>query len=192
LSRPWILAFLVLSVYALVLGLVLLGVMRRLRPLLGSEGPLAKQEVLDGLPLGMSLPPLALGAAEGEAFSLATLAGEPFLLLLLMPGCGPCRSLVEDLVQHEGELAAQILAIVEGSGGSDRFPLPADIRVFHEDDGAASRELQVNTFPFAFAVDESFTIVGRNTVSLDELKKLDETLTRRTAEPALLQVSPNR
>ena len=176
-TGPWIAAFSALAALVVVLGLVLLGLVRRIAEVLEeAESRLRSQpQIMDlgGLAPGTRVPPFDLSDAQGAIVSFAELGGEPFIAAILSPGCAPCKTLAEELGgAGDADLGASLVVITEDSAEGRALPLPSGLRVLYQRDEAASHALETKAYPFAFALDGDLTVIAKDTASMETLRQL--------------------
>lgn len=127
-SDVWLVSYVALWVLFLVVAVVLLSVLRNLGTVyeaMQQPHPAPSEPIK--LTAGEPLPDLVLEDLSGEGVSLATFRGQRSAFMVISPGCGPCRNLLEALaapahssIDHFS--AAQRVVISTGSG-----PTTADL-----------------------------------------------------------------
>lgn len=135
---------------------------------LPTERPLSESRIKrDGIPAGTVAPTFALEDVSGKEVSLADYAGRRVLLVFSDPHCGPCNSLIPQLVRAHEQDTAEALAIVMVSRGS-----PAENRTKIAEHGisfpvliqpgwSVSREYGIFATPSAFLIRED-GVIGKN------------------------------
>jgi hypothetical protein len=132
-TAPWIALQVALSVLVLVIAVVLLGLLRRILPVLEAAGHAAshRHEQAGGLAPGTRLPNFEVVTREGEVVHAADLRGRAAVVLLVSAGCHPCDALIAELTASGGDgLAVPLLVIDDADAtvpGPTRTPpaLPA-------------------------------------------------------------------
>lgn len=190
-TGPWIAAFAVLAGCVILLGLIVLGLMRRILPALEaaeSRVPVPF-ELLDGLAPGAVFPPIDMTDEAGRAVAVTELAGAPFVLALLTRDCEPCRRLADWMREVDpSHLGVPVVVLATDEPGRDGLSLPDWIRVLYSADHSLPSALHVNTYPFAFAIDANLSVVRASGASADIVGELAETL-RKGGDRALDQES---
>jgi thiol-disulfide isomerase/thioredoxin len=116
-------------------------------------------------------PDLALPKADGSAWRLSTLSGQPVLLNFWASWCEPCRVEMPSLERlargHEAQ-GLQVVAVNyrEGDDSVQRFVESTGLHlpVLVDRDGTAAKALGVRAFPSTVAIDREgrarFTVLG--------------------------------
>lgn len=177
-SLPWMVVVGTLWVVVLVLAVLVLGILKRIAPLLVQAENLVRERQEepggDGLPLGAQVPDFELVDAGGEIVRPGPSLPLPAVFLFVQQGCEPCEDLVAALGEHAGSFAGARLYII-ASGSSDEYDAlhVRGLSVFGQSDGEAWKAFDNNEFPNAFAVNEDRVVVGKMTMdSVSELEKL--------------------
>lgn len=175
-SGAWIAAFLALWAVVLLLGLLVLGLLRRIGPVLERAEFVASSAVGPGigLPLGTTVPDFELSLANGEAISAADLRGRPYVLLFVSSGCAPCRGLAAEIRTREGPAPLADLIVVAAESDADAALTDAPYATLAFQSGrAVSDAFGTSATPHAFAVDTSGTVVASSFPNtLDHLEAL--------------------
>jgi len=160
-SVGWAVAIVVLWLAVVTLAVVLLGVLRQVTSALDR---LARQPATpmqaSGPAVGSTLPDFTAHDAHGEMVDAAQLREQSSVLLFLSPGCGPCRTLAEELTRSDPAQLAGFLTVVTEPGGVDELQLPAWLRV-----AVLPEDTQVELFgipgrPFVIAADQDWSVRG--------------------------------
>jgi AhpC/TSA family len=161
-SGLWIAALVSLWLIVAVLALLVLGLLRRIAPILErTEAAVHSPTSAPGLPPGNSLPAFDLTTADGKTMAAASLLGQPFVLFLVRSGCAPCRKLAEDVREADFELPVELLVVADdGDGEADIGEWPSPATLVYQRDHEVSRALATFATPHAFAVDAYGTIVA--------------------------------
>jgi len=177
-SGPWIVAVGALWIVVLVLAVLVLGILRRIAPLLiRAESILSQgqdEQRTDGLSVGAQVPGFELIDAEGEAVRPGQSLPLPAVFLFVQQGCEPCQDLVAALGEHAESFAGKRLCIIAYGTPDEYDALRArGFSVFGQSEGQALRAFDNNEFPNAFAVDQDSKVVGKMTIdSVAELERL--------------------
>jgi hypothetical protein len=177
-SGPWIAAWLALSTLVVITTFLVLGLLRRVSPLLEQAESALRSAgsgpgPLQGLPIGTELPQFEARDVRGSVITDADLAGTPAVVLFIDPGCGPCERLMAELRSGwAGEQGAR-LWVVTGNGHERELDLSGKATVLLQSDERVSRAFQTSITPHAFAIGIDGTIVNRDIPdSTDALVKL--------------------
>jgi hypothetical protein len=149
----WAIAVISLWVVVVALAIVLLGILRQVIPALErATAMLSTAAGTDSIVLGPGVGtqlPLALLSEIGAE---ATDHGRS-VLLFMTPGCGPCKSLAEEMNRTDlSGMAAQLLIITSPDGRAE-LGIPIDVPIVPEREREISEPFSVSATPFAIAVD---------------------------------------
>jgi hypothetical protein len=167
-----------LWIVVLVLAVLVLGILRRIIPLLTRAESILSQgqdeQGTDGLPIGEQVPEFELIDAEGEVVRPGQSLPLPAVFLFVQQGCEPCQDLVAALSERAESFAGTRLCIIAAGEPDDYNALRArGLFVFGQSEGQALRAFDNNEFPNAFAVDQDAKIVGKMTMdSVADLERL--------------------
>lgn len=164
-TAPWIVAFAGLGVTVLVLGVAVVGLLRkstatleRLSLRLAEWRP----EDMGGLPPGTTVPNFLVSDRNGRRQFAADVLRGPCLMLLLETGCEPCDGLVRDLWTTGWSSTVPLVAIVQALDPWDAPQLPSSIAVRSLPDLAGALGLQSVATPQAFALDRARRVRAKN------------------------------
>lgn len=168
-SGPWIVAFVVLWVLVLVLAVVVLGLLRRVAPLLAQteeilkSGRLGGDLAVGGLQAGEEVPSFEVVDRDGGRARFGEELSLPGVFLFLENGCPPCEALAGELGERAGSLAGVPLYVFpdKDSGDEEKFVALGEtgLRVLKQQDGQASEAFQQKASPQAFAVSKEERVV---------------------------------
>lgn len=161
-STPWIVAVLILWGLTVVLAVTVLGVLRRIGPVLErTETLLATgRPAVGGAPPGTTVPPFEVKDENGALVASSEIFSSPALVLFMSSICEPCRSLAADMSGFEGQVEGVPLFIVmEDSEEARRFPLPRSAAVLYQADQSASKAFQNISTPQVFLVEEGGIVI---------------------------------
>jgi hypothetical protein len=186
-TGPWIAAFVALWLLVLVLAFLLLGVLRRILPVLeeaerhGHGGPLG----LGGLPAGTPLPDFEVETEAGDPLRAGDLRNRQAVWLLASAGCAPCEALAAELRQAgEPALDVPLVAVSDASEPGRTLGFPAWVTRLYQRGGAAADALRTDATPHAVAVDGHGVVVATITPNtLDDLRALARRLTEGGGTP---------
>ena len=175
-TTPWMIAFGLLTVLVLGLGLTVVGLLRRTADLLErAEAALrttsasASTESMFGVPVGSHVRPFFVTDRDGRTVSSAELLDQPgpVAVLLMEPGCGACENLAEQLGTDGWDASSDgaLLAVLPNTEESRSF-VPADITVGYQDDGNVALALDSNVSPHVLVLDRDGRVLA-NDVPLD-------------------------
>ncbi|HXG77237.1 MAG TPA: redoxin domain-containing protein [Gaiellaceae bacterium] len=163
-SGPWIAAFAALWGLVIVIGLVVLGTLRRLTGLLerAEESLRAAATIsLGGLWPGTTVPPFASETVEGDSFGASDLDGDQWIVLFLSSACQACEPLVEDLKSAAvPDLGSRLVVVAEDAGWARELARARSVSVLVDEDGAIARMFDIRVVPQAFVIDEARTVLA--------------------------------
>jgi thiol-disulfide isomerase/thioredoxin len=183
-TTPWIVALLSLWAIVLLIGLVLVGLMRRTSGVLDeAESRLREvhhERLPGGLAPGTSVPPIELKNASGSSFSLAWLHGRPSIILFMATDCPPCESLLAELSRSDFDsVGVGLFVIVEDSPEGRSLRLSDKATCLYQSDHEAFRAFRTSVTPHAFAIDAAGRITETMVPnSLNDLQRLASELRR--------------
>jgi hypothetical protein len=179
----WAILVIALWVVVVALAATVIGLLRRLMPLLqqaGSEPAAGPVALFGGPPTGSQIPHFTARTPDGDPADERQLLGSPTVIVFMSASCGPCRQLAEKISNADLNGLLEQLVVVTDPAGRDDLALPAGLRLLLEPGHEVSRAFAVNGFPFAVAVDGDGTVRDKLPVStVDQLA----ILARGTREP---------
>jgi hypothetical protein len=159
----WIAAFVALWLVVILLGLVQLGTLRRVAPLLDrAEATLreAARATLRGLRPGESVPAFAADVFDGGTFTESDLRGSTTIVLFLNTGCRSCELLAADIEAGRiPDLGAPLVVVADESGEAARFAAGGQAHVLLQKNGSLARVFESDRTPHAFVIDETGRVV---------------------------------
>jgi hypothetical protein len=178
-SLPWAVAFVALWALVVVLAVVVLGLLRRVAPILAqAEQALGRSAAgLDpgGLPPGEEVPPFEVLDGAGERLRPGDSLPLPAVFLFVEGGCGPCQSLMAEIQERAPAFAGTRLYVVPADPENGKYDAlrGRGITVLKQEGGQVSAAFRQTAFPHAFAVDGDRR-VARSEIpgSVDQLKDL--------------------
>ena len=192
-SWPWVTAFVILWFLVLTMVFILIGLIKRLVPILSrAEHLLEHSDVpleAGGLDVGEQVPPFGLSENGDETLRVGDTLSLPAVFLFIDNGCEPCRRLRSALIEEAGGLAGSRLYIVSSNGSpkDNAYDLlrARGLRVFGQRDDEASRAFRQNAVPQAFAVDgERRVVESLITDSVNDLRSLLQAASAGTVKNA--------
>lgn len=167
-TPAWVAAFSSLSLLVVVIGLAVLGLLRRFDSLLGSSpanpaADLGFGHTPGGLDPGAIVPEFVAFDLDGLAVDVKNIQREEGILLLLRAGCGPCSALIRAIVAAENdELRRRVIAVVSTVEEIDALYLrESGLRMVIQDGNSVFAALETTATPFAFAIGETGHITGK-------------------------------
>jgi peroxiredoxin len=161
-TPPWIAAFLTLWVVVSLLALLMLGVLRRVTPVLEqAESRLADLRAHpSGLHPGTTVPSFSVSTLNGGTFSNADLFGSTTIVLFLGSACPACERFVRDLRHGDvPDLGARLVAVAESAEEAEEFAA-ARARVVIQEAQSLSLLFESDRFPHVFVVDAEARVVA--------------------------------
>lgn len=180
-SIGWIALVVVLWIVVLLLAAVVVGVLRRVTPLLESKGDppsqLPSRLMPQGLPIGSRLPAFNARTLNGEPFSADELLGSTAVVLLLDGNCPTCRMLEDDMHRSGVVNVSNHLIIVVGDESEARRLTGIEATILLQSDDAVRRAFASNATPHAFAISaEGFVVANDTPNTVAGLRRLAEQL----------------
>jgi hypothetical protein len=172
-TAPWIAAFASLWLFVVLLGLGVVGVMRRI------AGVLERAEHLlstgfEGASLLTAIPPFDVVDDAGRRVASEELIRGTTIVVFMDAGCRPCRALATELDGSKiDRLPLIVIAGDEGLG--EAFGLPPDVPVFRQRAGEVSKLFRSVVTPHAFVIDEARVVLDRGIPqSVADLERMAE------------------
>ncbi len=170
-TTGWIIAYALLALTVVFLTLVVIGILRRVAPLLDQRAGNQGLE-LGGLRVLATVPSIELVDRDGGDVRFPDGLSETVIVLLLESSCAPCRTLVEALTRVDGEVGGlPVVALLDDSSAARAFPLPPTVDFLY-----GRRDLIANAFataatPYAFAVAAGGVVLEKRVPrDLDDLR----------------------
>lgn len=176
-SGLWVVAFMMLWLLVIVLSVIVLGLLRRVAPLLVQLDYSLRRFGPDlevrGLSAGEKVPTFEILDNKGKRVRLGDSLLLPAVFLFVDSGCEPCQQLTKELEEQASVfIGTRLYVVAENSSGYERLQ-NRGLTVLEQDRGQASIAFQQTAFPQAFAVDGERQIVASAvTDSLDDIKRL--------------------
>ena len=121
-----------------------------------------------GLTPGTRAPAFTLPDITGTDLSLHVYAGRKVLLVFTQAGCGPCDSIVPELVRLQRRGGLQVMVVNHGDSSSARLWVAksgAAFPILVQETFDVSKRYQVFATPFAFVIDAQGTIASKGLAS---------------------------
>lgn len=149
----WAIAVISLWAVVVALAIVLLGILRQAVPALERATAVLSTtagagSMVLGPGAGTRLPLALLGDIGAEATGHSR-----SVLLFMTPGCGPCKSLAEEMSRTDLSGMAARLLVITGPDGRAELGIPGDVPIVPERGREISEPFSVSATPFAIAVD---------------------------------------
>ncbi len=178
-SAPWIGAIGALWLVVIVLGVLVLGLIRRISvALTAAESRLALLGEIGfgGLRPGEHVPEFRARTTDGDVVSRSCLVGDPSVLLFMSSGCPACDALVDELRADGFDPNVELVVVVDA--GVSATPLNGvHCRVLLQEESQLSRAFEVVATPYAFAVDASGLVHGGSIVrTVTDVERLAATV----------------
>lgn len=177
-TTPWILAFVALAAFVALVGMLVLGLVRRITPLLEESQELiasaSRRLTIGGLPPGSTVPWFTTEEVGGGALTREELRGDSSVVLFLDEGCKPCELLVADLQSGNApDIDARLVVVSSAREAAERLARSNDVIVVADDERSVARAFENVVSPQAFVVDEHVMVLKSATPNTwDELRQL--------------------
>lgn len=173
----WIAAFVALWALVVVLGLLVLGTLRRLAPLIERVDVslhAAATDSIRGLQPGATPSPFMAESIDGLVFTEVDLRGSTTVVLFLGSTCGACERLAEDLESGSVPgLGARLLVVADRLDWAHALAGSAQVTVLVDEHRSLARAFETRVVPQAFVVDEHGTVLaGGRTSDWDGIRDL--------------------
>lgn len=175
---PWIIAFAALSFVVLIIGLLVVGIQRRLSTVLEAAEAVIRLSGTSfgagGLPAGSTVPNFEAYDEQGQPISSTVLLAEPAIVLFLASDCEPCHRLVADLAMLETRpLGIELIVVLSEGDTSLRIPALDGLTLAYQRDRGVAAAFDSAASPHAFAVDSERTVLASATPnSFGQLEQL--------------------
>lgn len=154
----WLVAFVALWALVVLIGLVVLGTLRRITLLLeaaeASFGAAARAS-LGGLSVGSMVPVFAAQTVDGRVFfAEVDLEEERTGVLFLSRSCEACQVLADDLSRGfvPGDLGARLVVVSEDGTTAREFARSAEVTVLVDENREVAEAFDARIVPRAFIV----------------------------------------
>jgi hypothetical protein len=167
-TAPWIAAFVALWILVLILGLLVLGTLRRLMPLMerfeaglsvGATSPSPR-----GLSPGTVVPPFRAQEIGGAVLTDADLRGSTSIVLFLGSSCRACERFIRDLARGRvPALEARLVPVADETDMARELARSEDTTVLVDEHRALARVFESEATPHAFVVGEDGGVLASGT-----------------------------
>lgn len=167
-TDAWIVAFVALWVLVLVIGLLVLGTLRRIVPTLerleSYIPPISADALPRGLSAGAAVPEFEAERAGGGRFAISDLRGSPAFVLFLSEECRPCARFVRDLAKNRvPDLAAKLVVVVESDSLAEQVARAEGAVVLVQRERELADAFDSNVTPHAFVLDADAVVLASGT-----------------------------
>lgn len=176
-TTPWIVAFIALAALVLLLGLVVLGLLRRITPILEESQELlsasSRRLTIGGLPPGATVPHFEAVEIGGGVFTDEDVRQQS-VVLFLDDRCTACERLVADLEAGViPDLRAHLVVVSSAREAANRLVRSDRVTVIVDDERSVARAFESAVSPQAFVVDEHGMALASGTPNTwDEMRQL--------------------
>ncbi|WP_330254647.1 redoxin family protein [Nocardia sp. NBC_00565] len=156
-SWPWIAVVLMLVVVVVAQGLLMIGLMTRIEPMLTHMQTLLDRRTTLRPAAGTRLPDAELRDGDGAPVYSSQWLGRPRLLLFATATCPPCTALLDDLrtpTVPEPAIPVMLVTDEESARVLRDGTLPDWLAILHEHEDELSEGLEVGRTPLAVLVDQ--------------------------------------
>lgn len=179
-SSAWIVAYGALALLVLLLGLLVLGLMRQIVPVLESTREVlsaaAQRVIIGGLAPGSTVASFVADATDGTRFTEDDLAEEASIVLFLENDCAACGRFVRDLASgNVPRLDARLIVVSNDRSAARQLDHSGVATVLVDEARLVAQAFESAVSPQAFVVDKHRRVlaVGMPT-TWDELRALVE------------------
>jgi AhpC/TSA family len=161
----WVAAFVALWILVVLIGLVVLGMVRRVTSLLeAAEVSLeaAARASLGGLPVGAMVPTFAAETADGRAATEMDLERRLTAVLFLSRSCDACQTMVDDLSRGQvpSDLGLRLIVVSDDSETAIELSSPGQVTVLVDKHGDVADAFDARVVPRAFIVGEQRLVLA--------------------------------
>jgi hypothetical protein len=161
-TEPWIVAYGVLFGLVVLLALLMLGLLRKILPLLDAERAAASEQPAFGAEVGSAVDRFPLYTNTGSRIKWEDFLQAPSLLVLTGQGCRPCDELIPKLEGLDNEIeGVPLLFVVDGPPDGGELDLDTDWPVLYDRDSAAVKALHNKALPQAYVLAPSGHVLAR-------------------------------
>lgn len=177
-TAPWIVAFVALASLVILVAFVVLGLLRRIAPLIEQSQELisaaSRRLTIGGLPPGATVPRFEADEIGGGVFTDEELRNEPSVVLFLDDGCAACERLVADLESGSAlDVHARLVVVTNTREAAGRFASSDRVTVIVDDERSVARAFESVVSPQAFVVNEHGRALASGTPNTwDEMRHL--------------------
>lgn len=167
-SGFWVVAFVALWALVILLGLLVLGTLRRLTPLIErAEANLAAAAISaspGGLEPGTVVPAFSGRQADGRVFTEADLTGSDSIVLFVSVACQSCERFIRDLTRTRvPELGARLVVVTDEQDQASELAASTGVVVLVQENRSIARVFESSATPHTFVLDESRRVLASGT-----------------------------
>lgn len=179
-STAWIVAFAVLAGAVAFLTVTVLGLMRRMIPILEQLEAKTPDGPDFGARAGTVIDPFELYTRAGDRVEWRDFVTGPTVMLLVASNCAPCRDLPSKLADVGEDVDGVPLLVVADDAADDMtFELERRWRVLYDVNATAAQALRNQATPQAYFIDPSGLVLARTIPnSRNDLTAIVNTRTR--------------
>jgi hypothetical protein len=182
-TTPWAISFVALAFVVFALAVVILGVLRRVIPLLEQTGGGSSSSFeLGALPLLARVPDLHLADSSGGHVDFPVSLAETTIVLLVEASCAPCATLA-GVLRRERHLADGLpITVISDREAPAVFGLPEWITVLTGERSAITAAFGTSATPYGFVLGAGGIVLERGVVN-DRPDLVRMTRNQRGGEP---------
>lgn len=167
-TNAWITAFIALAVVVVLLGVVVLGLLRQLAPLIEQSQELlstsARRLTIGGLPPGSTLPAFSADDVRGARITEEDLHAGTTVVLFLQDGCAACADLVDRLETGDvPDVGARLVVVSSSVEAGQRLAHSDEVTVVVDTERSAARAFESVVSPQAFVLDKDGRVLASAT-----------------------------
>lgn len=160
-TGPWIAAIISLWLLVLLIGLGVIGLVRRMIGVLERVEELVSQQPPGAPPL-TEIPPFEVVDEAGRRVSSVDLIGGVTIVLFMESRCKPCRALATSLRESGGTVdGLPILVVADEVDLGRRIGLPPEMPIFRQEGRSVAKLFMSTATPHAFVVDDAGVVLDR-------------------------------
>ncbi|MGI8478928.1 MAG: TlpA family protein disulfide reductase [Gaiellaceae bacterium] len=160
----WIGAVAALWALVVVVGLLVLGTLRRITPVLERAEESFQSSLsasFGGLEVGTKVASFDVTTIDGASFTEAALLETRTVVLFLGPSCEACERFVTDLEANQiPDVDAQLVVVTDDSESAPKLARATDVTVVVDDNRQLARVFDARLVPRAFVVDAQGTVLA--------------------------------
>jgi hypothetical protein len=177
----WLAAFVALWVLTIFIGLVVLGTLRRITPLIEVAEATASSAAtasLGGLPIGSRVPAFTAETIDGDVFTEMRLETGRSAVLFLNRSCEACERLADDLARGDvpQDVGVPLIVVSEDATSASEFLHSDRVTVIIDKNREVADAFDVRLVPRAFILGERRVVLAAGRPNdWDGLRRLNRT-----------------
>lgn len=181
-SGPWIAAVLALWVVVVLVALLVLGLLRRIAPVLEQAERAARLgRAMDedvGAPDGSPVPPFSVVDRSGRTVPFEDVAPGERVVLFVDADCPACGNVTDGLATGAAAATLPLVVVPGATTPAEHYEAlaAAGVTVVTQPDGAATAAFRQRAFPLAFAVAGGTVVASTIPASPADLERLAASL----------------